>query len=57
MNEGGIFVQDKWTMNRLTLSMGFRIDWFDSQNPSFHLYPSLLTPNRNYDVPEYSTIA
>jgi hypothetical protein len=53
--EGGIFVQDKWTMNRLTLSMGFRIDWFDSQNPAFHLYPSLLTPNRNYDVPEFST--
>ena len=53
--EGGVFVQDKWTMNRLTVSVGFRIDWFDSQNPAFHLYPSLLTPNRNYDVPEFST--
>jgi hypothetical protein len=53
--EGGVFVQDKWTMNRLTVSAGFRIDWFDSQNPAFHLYPSLLTPNRNYDVPEFST--
>ena len=42
-------------MNRLTLSVGLRIDWFDSQNPAFHLYPSLLTPNRNYDVPEFST--
>jgi hypothetical protein len=53
--EGGIFAQDKWTMNRLTVSAGLRIDWFDSQNPAFHLYPSLLTPNRNYDVPEFST--
>jgi Carboxypeptidase regulatory-like domain len=55
--EGGVFVQDKWTMNRLTVSAGLRIDWFDSQNPAFHLYPSLLTPNRNYDVPEFSTTA
>ena len=23
--------------------------------PAFHLGPSLLTPNRNYDVPEFST--
>ena len=51
--EGGMFVQDKWTMNRLTLSAGFRIDWFDSQNPAFHLCPSLMTPNRNYDVPAF----
>jgi hypothetical protein len=54
-SEGGVFVQDKWTMNRLTLSMGFRIDWFNSENPSFHLGPSILTPNRNYDVPAFDT--
>src|SRR5215470_5247528 len=53
--EGGAFIQDKWTMNRLTVSAGLRIDWFDSQNPSFHLYPSLITPLRNYDVPEFDT--
>jgi len=53
--EGGAFVQDKWTMNRVTISAGLRLDWFDSQNPAFHLYPSLLTPNRNYDIPEFST--
>jgi len=53
--EGGAFVQDKWTMNRLTVTAGLRLDWFDSQNPAFHLYPSLMTPLRNYDVPEFST--
>jgi Carboxypeptidase regulatory-like domain len=53
--EGGAFVQDKWTMNRLTVSAGLRLDWFDSQNPAFHLYPSLLTPLRNYDVPAFDT--
>ena len=50
-SEGGIYVQDKWTIDRVTLSMGLRYDWFNSSNPEYHLGPSLLTPNRNYDVP------
>ena len=54
-SEGGVFVQDRWTMDRLTVSGGLRIDWFFSENPSFHLGPSMLTPNRNYDVPKFST--
>jgi hypothetical protein len=53
--EGGTYVQDKWTLNRMTLQAGVRLDWFYSQNPAFHLYPSLVTPLRNYDVPEFST--
>jgi len=54
-SEGGVFVQDKWTVDRLTVSGGVRLDWFFSENPAFHLGPSLLTPNRNYDVPKFST--
>jgi hypothetical protein len=54
-SEGGLFVQDKWTMNRLTLSTGVRFDWFNSENPAFHLGPSITTPNRNYDVPAFKT--
>jgi hypothetical protein len=54
-SEGGVFVQDKWTVDRLTVSGGIRLDWFFSENPAFHLGPSLLTPNRNYDVPKFST--
>ena len=50
-SEGGIYVQDKWTIDRVTLSMGIRYDWFNSENPEYHLGPSILTPNRNYDVP------
>jgi Carboxypeptidase regulatory-like domain len=56
-SEGGIFVQDKWTIDRVTLSLGLRYDWFNSENPSFHLGPSLLTPTRNYDVPAFKTTA
>jgi len=48
-------VQDKWTLNRMTVQAGVRLDWFYSQNPAFHLYPSLVTPLRNYDVPAFST--
>jgi hypothetical protein len=55
VNEGGAFVQDRWTMGRLTASAGLRFDWFFSDNPSFHLGPSLLTPLRNYDVPAFKT--
>ena len=51
-SEGGIYVQDKWTIDRVTLSMGVRYDWFNSENPQYHLGPSILTPNRNYDVPD-----
>jgi hypothetical protein len=54
-SEGGIFVQDRWTLNRVTLSGGVRMDWFFSENPAFHLGPSLLTPNRDIDVPKFST--
>ena len=54
-SEGGVFVQDKWTIDRLTLSAGVRLDWFFSENPAYHLGPSLLTPNRNIDVPKFST--
>jgi hypothetical protein len=56
-SEGGVFVQDKWTIDRLTLSMGLRFDWFNSENPEFELGPSLFTPNRNYTVPAFKTTA
>jgi len=54
--EGGAFVQDRWTFNRLTLNLGVRLDWFNSSQPTYHLSPSLLTPLRNYDVPAYDTV-
>jgi hypothetical protein len=54
-SEGGIYVQDKWTIDRVTVSAGLRFDWFNSSNPEYHLGPSLLTPNRNYDVPAFDT--
>ena len=54
--EGGLYVQDKWTINRLTLNLGARFDWFNASIPGYHLSPSIITPNRNYDVPTYQSV-
>jgi hypothetical protein len=54
--ESGAFLQDKWTLNRVTISAGIRFDGFNASQPSYHLGPSLLTPLRNYDVPAYDTV-
>src|SRR6185503_8072412 len=53
--EAGLFVQDRFTMDRVTVSVGVRFDAFNASQPSYHLYPSLITPFRNYEVPEYQT--
>jgi hypothetical protein len=54
--EGGVFVQDRWTIDRLTLSLGARMDFWNSSIPGYHLSPSIITPNRNYDVPTFETV-
>ncbi|MGE0445940.1 MAG: carboxypeptidase regulatory-like domain-containing protein [Vicinamibacterales bacterium] len=50
----GIFAQDRWTMNRLTLNLGVRFDAFNAGSPE-QLVPGStpLTPNRaDFTVPE-----
>jgi hypothetical protein len=54
--EGGLYIQDKWTMNRVTLSLGVRLDYWNSSIPGYHLSPSIITPSRDYDVPTYQTV-
>jgi hypothetical protein len=54
--EGGLFVQDRWTMNRVTLNLGLRLDTFTASIPGYHLSPSIITPLRNYDVPDYTSV-
>jgi len=48
----GIFAQDKWTLERLTLSYGIRFDHFSSYFPDQTLAPGLLVPTRNLTFPE-----
>ena len=48
----GIYVQDKWTMRRLTLSGGLRFDNFQSYFPEQTLVPGPLVPNRSVTFPK-----
>jgi hypothetical protein len=48
----GIYVQDKWTRERLTISAGLRYDNFANTFPEQTLGPTPFTPNRNLTFPE-----
>ena len=48
----GLYAQDKWTLNRLTLSGGIRFDMFQSYFPEQTLGPAPLVPNRNVTFPK-----
>lgn len=47
----GVFVQDKWTLSRTTVSYAVRYDQYKSSYPEQQLGPGLLVPNRNIDIP------
>ena len=47
----GVFVQDKWTVRRLTGTFGLRFDWFKSSSPESHLGPTVFTPGRDITFP------
>ena len=51
--ELGMFIQDKWTLNKLTLTGGLRFDYFNTYFPATPLGPGPLVPTRNFTVPEY----
>jgi hypothetical protein len=40
----GIFVQDQWTMNRVTLNLGARFDYFRASYPEHNVPTSLYRP-------------
>jgi hypothetical protein len=43
----GIYAQDRWTMNRLTLSGGIRLDMLNESTEPFTAAPHRWLPNRN----------
>ena len=45
--ESAAFVQDRWTVGRLTLSGGLRYDYFSDSFPAQTIGPGNFTPNRN----------
>jgi hypothetical protein len=51
--ELGIYVQDRWTINRWTLSGGLRFDYFKTSFPEVRLGAGPLVPTRNLTIPAY----
>jgi hypothetical protein len=52
LDELGLYAQDKWTVNRLTVNAGLRFDYQTSYFPAIHLGPTNLIPNRNVNFPK-----
>ena len=44
----GAYVQDRWTVNRLTVNAGLRLDWFKNHFPQQSVGPAPLAPARNH---------
>ena len=51
--ELGLYVQDRWTMKKLTLSGGLRFDYFSTYFPDTPIGPGPLVPTRNFVIPQY----
>ena len=47
----GLFAQDKWSMSRLSVNGGVRVDLFNLYYPEQHLGPGVLVPNRDTTFP------
>ena len=47
----GIYVQDRWTMDRLTLNLGARYDYFRNSYPEQRIGPAVLAPKRDITFP------
>jgi hypothetical protein len=48
----GIYAQDKWTRNRLTVNGGVRYDYYKAHFPGQTLGPATLVPTRNIVIPD-----
>ncbi len=51
-NDLGLFAQDRWTMNRLTLNLALRFDAFQTSFPEQTVGSAPLVPTRNITFPE-----
>jgi hypothetical protein len=51
-NDLGIFAQDRWTMDRITLNLALRYDVLQTSFPEQTVGPAPLVPTRNITFPE-----
>jgi len=50
-NDLGLFGQDQWAMEKLTLNLALRYDYFATSFPEQHVGPGPLVPNRDFTFP------
>lgn len=48
----GMFVQDRWTVDRLTVTAGLRYDYYHIGYPETYVGPSQFTPTRDITFPK-----
>jgi hypothetical protein len=48
----GLYAQDRWTVNRMTLNLGVRYDYLQTYFPAQSIGPGLLVPTRNMSFDE-----
>jgi hypothetical protein len=47
----GLFIEDRWTVGRMTLTGGLRYDYYKLTFPEQHIGPTQFTPDRNIVLP------
>ena len=55
-NDLGIYAQDRWQIDRATIGLALRYDWFQSSFPEQVVGPANLAPNRNFTFPEQENL-
>jgi len=53
----GVYGQDRWTIDRLTVNLGVRYDYYSNSFPEQHLGPGPFTPDRDITFPAQENAA
>ena len=53
----GVFAQDTWSLDRFTVGLGVRYDYYGNSQPEQHLGPTLFTPGRDIIFPASSNLS
>lgn len=52
----GLFAQDQWTLDRVTLNLGVRFDYLNNYVPAQELGPGPQVPNRSVEFPRVDNV-
>ncbi|MBI4263933.1 MAG: TonB-dependent receptor [Acidobacteria bacterium] len=56
-NDLGFYAQDRWTLNRYTVNLALRYDYFGTSFPEQRIGPGPLVPTRNLTFPAQDNLA